>query len=81
MNPMIKKFDVTVSPQDNPLYQRIIEVDAVGEEEALEFVRWYFSVIHHQHVFVTAVTAHRYRKPKPVTIMVRLSNMFGMFGR
>lgn len=75
--PMMRRYDITIAPQDNPLYQRVIEVDAVGEEEACELVRHFFHDICRQYVFVRAVSAHRHRKPQPITIWFRLGSIFG----
>jgi hypothetical protein len=52
-----------------------MEVDAVGEEEACELARWYFATIHRRHVTVTTVTDHKPRKPKPITITVKMRKM------
>ena len=73
--PLMRKYDITIAPQDNPLRQRVIEVDAVGEEEACEMVRHFFHDVCHRYVFVRAVTAHRERKSQPLTLWVRLSNL------
>ncbi len=74
---MMKRFDVTFCRQGYPgSMPMTIEADAVGEEEACELVRWYFAAIYRQHVTVTTITEHRYRKPKPITfITAKLANM------
>lgn len=71
----MKQFDVTVCPQNYSGTQWSIEVDAAGEEEACECARWYFSRFYRQHVTVTTITEHRYRKPKPITFTVRMKEM------
>lgn len=71
----MKQFDVTVCPQSYPGIQWSIEVDATGEEEACECARWYFSRFYRQHVTVTTITEHRYRKPKPITLTVSMKEM------
>lgn len=72
---MMRRFDVTVNPQSYPGIEWTMEVDAVGEEEACELARWYFATIHRRHVTVTTVTDHKPRKPKPVTITVKMREM------
>ena len=61
MKPMISKYDVTISPDNNLLVQRTIEVDAVDMETACDFVR---SVFKHC-VTVVSIVAHKERKQKP----------------
>lgn len=54
----------------------MIEVDAVGEEEACEFARWYFSTVYRQHVTVTTITDHKPQPPKAIPLITaRLPNM------
>ena len=74
--PLMTRFDVTVSPSDDFLEQATFEVDAVGEEEAMEFVR----SLSRGRVTVRAITAHREPrvKPKPITILVRLRGCMNM---
>ena len=72
---MMRRFDVTVCLQNYPGIQWTIEVDAVGEEEACEFARWYFSAVLHRYVTVTTITTHRHSKTRPVTIMVNLKEI------
>ena len=76
--PIITRYDVTVSPSDDFLVQSTIEVDAVGEEEAMEFVR----SLSRGRVTVRAITAHRETsvktEPEPVTFWVRLKGCMGM---
>ena len=71
--PIIKKYDCTIVPEWNPLFQRVIEVDAAGEEEACEFVRSLFR----GRVHVTVVTAHRERRVRPAKLWVNLGKVFG----
>jgi hypothetical protein len=76
METTMKRFDVTFCRQGYPgSMPMTIEADAVGEEEACELVRGYFATIYRQHVTVTTITAHKPRKPKPVTITVKMREM------
>ena len=74
--PRMKRFDVTFCPQYPGATPMMIEVDAVGEEEACEYARWYFSTIYRQHVTVTTITDHKPQRPRPISfITAKLSNM------
>lgn len=70
MKPMISKYDVTISPDNNLLVQRTIEVDAIDMETACDFVR---SVFKHS-ITVISIVAHKERKQKarvnPITVML-----------
>ena len=61
MKPMINKYDVTISPDNNLLVQRTIEVDAIDMETACDYVR---TVFRHS-ITVVSIVAHREHKQKP----------------
>ena len=71
---MLRKFDVCLSPSDEPLTQWTIESDASGEFEALRNVR----AVYGGTVKINSVTPHEDRvaaSQKPaVTIIVRIKN-------
>lgn len=58
MKPMINKYDVTISPDNNLLIQKTIEVDAIDMETACDFLR---SAFNHS-IRIVDITAHRDRK-------------------
>ena len=66
MRPIIKKFDVTISPDSNRLVQKTLEVDAVDMETACDLTRFVFR----HEIRIVSITAHRERrriKVNPVT--------------
>ena len=69
MSPIIRKFDVTISPDSNPLIQKTIEVDAIDMEIACDLTRFVFR----NSIRIVSVTAHRERrctaKTNPVTAL------------
>lgn len=68
MSPIIKKFDVTISPDNNCLVQKTLEVDAIDMETACDLARFVFR----NSIRVISVTAHRERRPvktNPVTAL------------
>lgn len=71
----MQRFDVTISPLDDFSITETVEVDAVGEEEAMEFVR----TLSRGRVTVRAITPHHEhrRKQPPVSITVRIKNFVG----
>ena len=71
MNPIIKKFDVTVSPDGNSLIQKTLEVDAIDPETACDLARFVFR----NSIRVISVTAHRERRP------VRINRFAALFMR
>ena len=74
MKSMISRYDVCVSPYDDALTQTTIEVDAVGEEEALETVRKVFGTL----ISVNSIQAHKERRQKPVTMWIRIGRHFNL---
>lgn len=70
MKPMISKYDVTISPDSDPLVQRTIEVDAIDMETACDYVRRVFR----HSITVVSIVAHRERKQKAknnfITVML-----------
>ena len=58
MSPIIRKFDVTISPDSNPLIQKTIEVDAIDMEIACDLTRFVFR----NSIRIVSVTAHRERR-------------------
>ena len=69
MSPIIKKFDVTISPDNNRLVQKTLEVDAIDMETACDLTRFVFR----NSIRIVSVTAHREHrctvKTHPVTAL------------
>lgn len=69
MSPIIRKFDVTISPDNNCLVQKTLEVDAIDMETACDLTRFVFR----NSIRIVSVTAHRERrctaKTNPVTAL------------
>ena len=74
--PQMSRYDVTISPADDFLIQKTVEIDAIGEEEAIEFIR----SLSRGRIFVHMITAHREPrvKPKPITFWVRPKGCMSM---
>lgn len=67
-NVIINKYDIVISPDNNPLVQRTIEVDAIDMETACDLTRFVFR----NSIRIVSVTAHRERRPvktNPVTAL------------
>ena len=67
-NVIINRYDIVISPDNNPLIQRTIEVDAVDMEAACDFTRFVFR----HSIRIVSITAHRERrftKVNPVTAL------------
>ena len=68
---LINRYDVTVSPDENLLIQKTLEVDAIDPETACDFVRFVFR----NSIRIVSVTAHRERRP------VRINRFAALFMR
>ena len=69
MTPIIRKFDVTISPDNNCLVQKTLEVDAIDPETACDLTRFVFR----HSIRIVSITAHREHrctaKTNPVTAL------------
>lgn len=68
MTPIIRKFDVTISPDNNCLVQKTLEVDAIDPEAACDLTRFVFR----NSIRIVSITAHREHRPvktNPVTAL------------
>ena len=68
MSPIIRKYDITISPDSNRLVQKTLEVDAIDPETACDLTRFVFR----HSIRIVSVTAHRERrciKTNPVTAL------------
>lgn len=68
MKSVINKYDITISPDGNPLIQKTLEVDAVDMDTACSLTRLVFR----NSIRIVSITAHRERKiikTNPVTRM------------
>lgn len=68
MKSIINKYDITISPDNNPLIQKTLEVDAIDMDAACALTRFVFR----NSIRIVSITAHRERKVikiNPVTKM------------
>lgn len=56
---LINRYDITISPDNNLLVQRTVEVDAIDMDIACDFVRFVFR----NSIHIVSITAHKEKKP------------------
>ena len=57
--PLINRYDITISPDNNLLVQRTVEVDAIDMDIACDFVRFVFR----NSIHIVSISAHKEKKP------------------
>lgn len=56
--PLINRYDITISPDNNLLVQRTVEVDAIDMDIACDLVRFVFR----NSIHIVSITAHKEKK-------------------
>ena len=66
--PLINRYDITISPDNNPLIQKTLEVDAIDMDAACALTRFVFR----NSVLIVSITAHRERKVIKINPVIKM---------